>query len=294
MTRSTSLPLNRFLYFIKERDSIRLFKAGGIPRRDWTDDPILKEWRFCNINRNDDTETKWVHKNILRPHDKCPYLWFNLCVARVVNWHGTLKALGYIEVFNPKKFIRVLHERRDAGLKVWTGAYIVSTNGHSMDKAEYFATKVLEPLWKHARQGAGRWRFDSVESFATMLKEHNGFSDFMANQVATDFKYSSQLRKAKDWGTFVLAGPGTLRGLNRVMEQPIHTRHKKGDVQEHLLRLRDLVLDGIAEYKDDIEYYGTVFRDMNNLTNCLCEFDKYERVRLNEGQPRARYTPAAL
>ena len=26
-----------------------------------------------------------------------------------------------------------------------------------------------------------------------------------------------------------------------------------------------------------------------DLQNCLCEFDKYERVRLNEGRPRSNY-----
>jgi hypothetical protein len=26
-----------------------------------------------------------------------------------------------------------------------------------------------------------------------------------------------------------------------------------------------------------------------DLQNCLCEFDKYERVRLGEGRPKAKY-----
>lgn len=30
-------------------------------------------------------------------------------------------------------------------------------------------------------------------------------------------------------------------------------------------------------------------RDLNNLANCLCELDKYCRVKLGEGKPRSKY-----
>lgn len=29
--------------------------------------------------------------------------------------------------------------------------------------------------------------------------------------------------------------------------------------------------------------------DAQDLQNCLCEFDKYERVRMGQGRPRSRY-----
>jgi hypothetical protein len=30
---------------------------------------------------------------------------------------------------------------------------------------------------------------------------------------------------------------------------------------------------------------------MRDIEHCLCEFDKYERVRLGQGKPRAQYKP---
>ena len=31
--------------------------------------------------------------------------------------------------------------------------------------------------------------------------------------------------------------------------------------------------------------------EMRDIEHCLCEFDKYERVRLGQGRPRAKYKP---
>ena len=43
----------RFYYFIKEREQIRLARQVGLPAP-WTDDEILTNYRFCNIRRMDD------------------------------------------------------------------------------------------------------------------------------------------------------------------------------------------------------------------------------------------------
>ena len=34
--------------------------------------------------------------------------------------------------------------------------------------------------------------------------------------------------------------------------------------------------------------------EMREIEHCLCEFDKYERARLGEGRPRAKYKPHRL
>lgn len=284
-------PLNRFILFINERERVRKLKDAGA-KRPWTYDQILHSWRFCNVDREHDTQTVWIRKNIREPFKNDSRLWFNLALARVVNWSETLAEIGYVKEYTPGTFKRVLNGRREEGHKVWTGAYIVSTNGHKMNKADYFADLVLQPLWETCRLINGRKPFTSVRQFTEMLMTHNGFSDFMANQVATDFKRSPQLSDATDWSTYVLAGPGTLRGLNRLESKDPKAPRRKSTVNDAMLDLRG----------DLIEYYmyktpwsfnpEKVFKDLNNLTNCLCEFDKYERVRNSEGQPRSRYTPS--
>ena len=60
-------PKNRFLYWIKERESIRKKKEAGNPKP-WTDDPILQNYRFCNVRRMDDTVSQWLLKNWYEPY----------------------------------------------------------------------------------------------------------------------------------------------------------------------------------------------------------------------------------
>jgi alpha-glutamyl/putrescinyl thymine pyrophosphorylase clade 1 len=46
-------PTTRFVSVMRERETIRLRRAQGLPRP-WTADPILHSYRFCNIKREDD------------------------------------------------------------------------------------------------------------------------------------------------------------------------------------------------------------------------------------------------
>jgi hypothetical protein len=44
----------------------------------------------------------------------------------------------------------------------------------------------------------------------------------------------------------------------------------------------------------DLERIGVGRLCAQDLQNCLCELDKYERVRLGEGKPKRRFVPKLL
>ena len=272
--------VKKFVWFIGERENIRLSKEAG-HQRPWTTDPILNNWRFCNVNRNDDTETKWIYKNIIDKHSNSNLLWFNLVMARFINWHPTLKAVGYMHQWDRKKFVTTI---RHIEGKVWTGAYMVKSH-IGVPKEEYVAD-ILEHMWWE-RMGSPAFSGGHVccSHWATWFLNFPGVGNFMANQIVTDMKYSHHLVAAPDWESFCLAGPGTQRGLNRVYGRDKDERLHQGLAIDMLTTLRDVVIK-----RND--YFTEVFRDLNNLSNCLCEFDKYQRVLLGEGTPRARYKPA--
>ena len=50
---------HEFLQWITEREAIRLRRIAGNPPP-WTDDPILREWSFCNVCREADHTTEWI------------------------------------------------------------------------------------------------------------------------------------------------------------------------------------------------------------------------------------------
>ncbi len=278
----TGLDGERFrvlLYWIRERESIRLKQEADLPRP-WTEDPILHEWRFCNVDRCDDAVTKWIHRNVVSPHWKSPSLWLNLVVARLVNWPPTLAELGYFDEWSSTRFVDVLRKRASLGEKVWTGAYMIPAGPAGVEKPVYLA-ETLSSLWeRHARAPSG----GTCAQWAAFIGEARSMGDFLTNQVVTDMKYTPDLLEATDRRTFVLAGPGTQRGLNRLMKRPLDARWAQPAAQLALVALRDEIARASPEIAGTLD-------DLNNVANVCCEYDKYLRVLLDEGKPRARYVP---
>jgi hypothetical protein len=271
----------RLIHWINERERIRLAKEAGKPRP-WTQDPILAEWRFCNVNRCDDRETRWIFDNIIAKHSDSPVLWFNLSIARLINWSPTLAKLGYFDSWDRWHFINVM---KSITGKVYTGAYMIPAGPSGMEKYDFQADYIYDQMWR-LRGDAPRPGSSCAEWGHFLGITFRGVGDFLANQIVTDLRYTHHLRNAYDWETFVLAGPGTQRGLNRLLGFKLESKWVQSEAAEALNELRhDLSLE------PSLDWAKPVFRDINNLSNCMCEFDKYSRVIACEGKPRSRYEP---
>jgi hypothetical protein len=82
--------LDVLLHWVSEREIIRVRKeVHKDPPALWTHDPILRDWRFCNVRREDDRVTVWIRKNIRERFAGHEHLWFMLCAARMINWPRT-------------------------------------------------------------------------------------------------------------------------------------------------------------------------------------------------------------
>lgn len=265
--------------FIKEREAIRIKKDKGLPRP-WTKDHILATYRFCNIHREDDRVTRWITQNIRLPWQHNPDVWFALVVARLLNLPESLEAVKQFALpWQPTKFRAVLAKRKAAGKLNFNAAYIVSTNGVAMDKVEYLIARVLNPLWQD-REALRPTVNDDLLGWHARLMGYDGMGSFMAAQVVADLKYLPPLSKAHDWATFAASGPGSRRGLNRVMGVAPEAGWRRGAWEEALQGLAKLVAAPLA--KADITLHN------QDLQNCLCEFDKYRRA-VEGGAPKQIY-----
>jgi hypothetical protein len=105
-------------YWVREREEIRLRKAGGHPSELWTSDSILSTYRFCNVRREDDRVTGWVRDYIRDPYADHPHLWLMLCIARQINWPDDALAtdqrwrMAGRENFQPSEITMVLNKRK--------------------------------------------------------------------------------------------------------------------------------------------------------------------------------------
>lgn len=276
-----SKPIDRFVYFVDERERIR--KRKEAKKQVLTTDPILRKYRFCCVRREDDRVTRWIAKNWRRADD--PNVWHAMIIARFINWPATLEWCGYPEPWTTTrapKFATKLKQMEDAGARIFTGAYIVSTNGATGSKVDH-VLRLFDRSWIELRKRVQTRR--SCQSFYELLRDVNGIGSFMAAQVVADVKYTDMLKEAPDWMDFVAPGPGSQRGINRILGYELHAQWNNDAFQKALLNLRRDAGKLLPLVKD---------LHLQDLQNVLCEFDKYERVLHNQGKPRSTYHPSTV
>jgi hypothetical protein len=281
---------------------------GGWGLEHLTDNPILRRFRFCNVYRELDRVTVWIRENIREPFADHEHLWFMLCVARHFNWPDTLQDLmdggdawpsdrPCDRGFRPDHMTSVLWQRQVNKLKVYTGAYMIRAEQHDdkpwrhWPKVRYSSEIVLGRLWEarnywelFLRQGDPNTMQEIWNLF--QHPQYVGWGPFMAYQVVVDMRWTRYLRGAPDINEWAAVGPGSARGLNRLHGRPLKSPVSQGQGLEEMQAVRAWMQEGgLAAYP------WLDVPELSDVQNCLCEFDKYERVRLGEGRPRALYVP---
>ena len=267
--------------FIHERHSIYERRKRG-DAKPWTSDSILRAYRFCNVYRELDKVTTWIRENWREPNAADPDLWFAMVVARLLNLPASMEELNYPVPFDRAQFKRTLRRRKERGDTVFSGAYMIHADAEEgWLKTDYLAERVLAPLWKDRADVRPR-KTDTLAQFHARLMTYRDMGSFMAAQVVADTKFHGVLAKATDWWTWAAPGPGSTRGMNRITGRDIKTRWEDdywwGTLNE--LGVKINVLAHTA---------GMPRISAQDLQNCLCEWDKYERARLGEGRPKQRY-----
>lgn len=277
-----SLNLEPALYWMTERQSIKTKKDRGDPPP-WTLDPIIANFRFTNVRREDDRVTVWIRENIREPYADHPNLWFMLCIGRWINWPNTLAELIAEGAwpdhagFRPEHMTEVITARAQRGEKCFTSAYIIR-GAFGMPKAKSVSEITLGGAWRDRVVMAPKMRRTLQEAHEA-LAEGDYWGPFMSYQSVIDMRYCPHLlAQAPDVETWAAAGPGTLRGLNRLhgrrYDQPLHQTQALTELLE---------LFALLKRSTDVNL------DLSDVLNCCCEVDKYLRLKNGEGSVRAKY-----
>jgi hypothetical protein len=259
--------------FMVERHNIFIKKEINNDPYPWSNDAILTDYSFCNVYRELDRVTIWIRENWREPYADHPNLPFAMAVARQINWPDTLQEIGFPTEWRPQHVKNIMQDRMANKQKVYTGAYML-TGTLGGTKIEQTVDKILTPLYANFPCD-----FSSIENSWKSFLPYAGFSDFMSYEVVTDLRHTKWLKDAPDIMTWANPGPGAMRGLNRIFGRPLDSKQKKPlFIQE----MRDL----LALLNNE-----PLPLEMRDIEHCLCEFDKYERARLGQGRPRAKYKP---
>lgn len=134
---------------MQERESIRLKKEAGAPWP-WTEDPILREYKFTNVKREHDRTSRLLIEEFYKPNYNTPreQLLLNCAIARYFGTIEFMRAIGWQQDFKPSFLKKVARERMAKGERVYTGAYIVTSGNRSGPKEETVVDIFLSALWK--------------------------------------------------------------------------------------------------------------------------------------------------
>ncbi len=287
-------------YWMRERHAIWERRRSGQPKP-WTADSILQRYRFCNVFRELDTVTIWIDENIRKPFADHQYLWFMLAIARTINLPETLKELiespdawPAAKNFSPERMTALLDARKKRREPIYTGAYMIRAESnpkaewYSWTKQRYIAEIVLGRLWGDRRKLTNELGVaNSLEQTWALLAyepHYIGWGPFMSYEWVTDLRHTRYLRNAVDIKTWANAGPGALRGLQRLRSPGGKLEGKTVNSHEALEGMRELlkVASGFLPS-------GFPLLEMRDIEHSLCEVDKYLRVHHGEGKPRATY-----
>ena len=253
-----------FAEFMRERDAIRERKEGG-HTQPWTDDKILKGYHFTNIRREDDRVSKFLFEEWY-PHvvdsKKPEHIWAKIMVARFVNNPDSLKLIAnLIELEKYADAGKKLYNYSEDGNTVFRSAYLQpEIKGVSrLDKIfSVFLPQLLET----------NIRTDKIQHAVEDLCQIKYFGEFIAGQMALDAIHIVP-GEWDDIFTFAPIGPGSMRGLNRLRNAPLTRKLKRAAYDREISELH--ACPGMNQWR------------AFDLEHALCEWDKYERLRLNQG-----------
>lgn len=283
MIRINSSIFQYYFYFIQERMNIFWNKYNNMPAP-WSNDKILKEYKFTNVYRASDRVSQYLIKEIIYNKDEMfneedillRILFFKI-FNKIETWEFIEDKLGKIRTsnFNLPRINQLLAERR-ALTPIFSNAYMM-TGTHSkynhldfkhekwlqMVKDEMIGEKIIRNILKAK----------SLSEVYALLRNCSFIGDFLAYQYAIDFNYSHVINFSED--SFVKAGIGAIRGIKKCFE-PLGNYTYEDAIK--------YTRDNFEKYQNQFGY--TEFKNLFgrpltliDLQNCFCETDKYLRAK---------------
>jgi hypothetical protein len=270
-------PFDRLVYWIRERESIRLKKEAGQPKP-WTEDPLLREYRYCNVRRMDDRVSQWLLNNWYKPNFGHPRMLGACALARHFNLPEALCEITKFVFgrWDPPKIKATIRGLKAKGKTVFNGAYMVRGIGE-IDKTEMVVARVVQPLIDNPP----KLNTDSMQQCVESLLPYWGFSDFMSGQVIADYRWAVA-GNWKDRNSWAPIGPGSLKGMNYLMGRRATQPLTQG---QFIIELKEVRSKLVSKLPRSI----TNRLEMMDYQNVMCEYRAYHQAIEGIKLPKRRY-----
>jgi 5-hmdU DNA kinase-like protein len=275
-TLKTTPIFDMYWRFAFERQEIFHKRLAGVPWP-WTDDPILRTYRFTNVYRAADRVSQFLIRHVIYDGDQsADEVFFRTVLFRLFNrvetWMLLSDRVGPLtwKTFHFERYDAVLDGAFRGGQRLYSSAYIMP-NPPFRARRKHSNHLLLLSQMMNVGTPAKIAAAKSLSDVFQILRSFPSVGDFLAFQYAVDLNYSD-LTQFKEMD-FVVAGPGARSGIRKAFEGPIALN------DEEIIR----EVTDAAEY--EFEERGLRFRtlwgrrlQLIDCQNLFCEIDKYSRL----------------
>jgi hypothetical protein len=256
--------LDAFLESAVERHHIYVERMNGEPKP-WTDDPILRDFFFCNLFRQYDKCSKWIIDNIV-PFKR----WDLIILYRFISTYSTFERIkSETELDNLEGVADVLESMDNLDMTIFSSCFIRNPRiqgGWAKTYMVPFCT--IKEIQVYENQLKEVFKRESLEEMCQFLRQFSGIGGFMSYEYACDFAYFPDW-KPKDTMKWANMGPGALRGMSLLL----HGIPGRKMPFDEWLRLAQELLP-ILQRRINEKFPNEVVT-MREVEHWLCEFQKY-------------------
>lgn len=189
----------------------------------WTEDSILREYKFCNVFRAADRVSQYMirdvcyHKEGCSPEDRLFQIVAFRTFSKIDTWRTVREVLGHyprLDDLASGVFTKALEEAKRINGGLYTGAFILcATDAYGKNLKHLNHVELFRHMFLTGRFGEKLLAARSLRKVYNLLHEYPLMGDFMSYQVAIDLNYSDLINFSEN--EFTQAGPGALRGIKK-------------------------------------------------------------------------------
>ncbi|MEO3941668.1 nucleotide kinase domain-containing protein [Paenarthrobacter nicotinovorans] len=259
----------------------RIFEARVAGRQGpWTDDPILRTYKFCNVYRAADRVSQYLIREICyaddsdSPEDRI----FQITAFRTFSNIHTWESLKGILGRNPRvadlrsgTLESALNETKKTNGGLYTGAFILcATNAYGRGLKHLNHVDLFSDMFLKKDLASKILAATTLKNIYDLLHKFPLMGDFMSYQTAIDLNYSSLVNFSEN--DFTQPGPGALRGIAKTFSST------------NGLSPSDIIMWMVEHQEEEFDRLGLEFTGLwgrpiqaIDAQNLFCETDKYCR-----------------
>jgi hypothetical protein len=263
--------------FAAARQAIYLARLQGAGEP-WSDDPILREYRFTNVYRAADRVSQFLIQEVIYGGDAPDdpenvvfrVLLFKL-FNRISTWRMLERELGTIEwrTFNFSRYCHVLDKAANDGA-IYSAAYLMPPPNLGERSKHHNHLRLLERIMRDRFP-----RFvasaETLTAIYERLIKYPSVGRFLGFQYTVDLNYTPLVAASEN--QFVVAGPGACDGIRKCFGP--EASGIEPEVIRYMVEHQDLHFDRLK-----LGFDGLFGRPLHliDCQNLFCEVDKYARV----------------